>query len=260
MKTIFVALICTTALVLTACGPAATPPPTAAPTSAPTATLAPTSTPTLPPTATPTATPNATATAAAIATAQAQEQSDAVKAELEALGIAVDTGKLGFYQAQPQDIVLSEYQQWIYDPFAGDFGAGDFVLSTDVTWDTDAIMTCGVMFRSEANFEQGAQYMFEFLRLSGLPAWGIAYMKDGRAQNSVAGATSGAINQESGATNKIVLAAEGEKFTLYINGVRQGSYYDYSKQRLDGKFAFSAWQDSGTTTCSFENTAVWVYK
>ena len=262
MKTIFVALICTTALLLAACGPAATPPPTAAPTSAPTATQAPTSTATatLAPTATPTATPNATATAAAVATAEAQRQSSAVKTELESLGIAVDIGSLGFYQSQPQEIVLTEYQQWTYDPFAGDFGAADFVISTDVTWDTDAIMTCGLFFRSEANFKEGDQYLFQFLRLSGLPAWEIAYLKDGKYQNSVAGAASSAIDQTNGATNEIVLAVQDDKFTLYINDVRQGSYYDYSKQRLDGKFAFSAWQDSGTTTCSFENTAVWVYK
>jgi hypothetical protein len=259
MNTRFLTLVTLVFVLLAGCSPAATPtPPPPLPTA--TATPAPTSTPTPLPTATPTATPNATATQAARATAQAEEQSAQVKSELEALGIPVDTGSLGFYQAQPQEIVLTEYQQWTYDPLAGDFGAGDFVISTDVTWDTDAIMTCGFFFRSEDNFEQGAQYLFQFLRLSGLPAWEIAYLKDGKYENSVAGAASSAIDQESGATNKIVLAVEGEKFTLYINDERQGSYYDYSKQRLDGKFAFSAWQDSGETTCTFENTAVWVYK
>ncbi len=70
--------------------------------------------------------------------------------------------------------------------------------------------------------------------------------------------TSGAIDQDQWATNEIILIAEGEKFTLYINEERIGSFYDYSKRRLDGYMAFTAWQESGASTCEFEHSWVWI--
>jgi hypothetical protein len=57
-----------------------------------------------------------------------------------------------------------------------------------------------------------------------------------------------------------MLIAESEKFTLYINDTRAGSFYDYSKNMLEGYFAFSAWQESGESTCTFDNTWVWALK
>jgi len=266
MKTRFVSLFCLALFLLAGCGQAAAAAtPTAIPTSTPTPTLDPTSTPTLPPTATPTptATPNATATQAARATAQAEKVSAGVKSELEALGIPVETGSLAYYQLQPQTIELTEHQQALNADFpSGDaVSASDFALSTDITWNTPGVATCGIMFRSTGGLSRGAEYLFQILRLSGLPAWDIEFLKDGYWKNSpVDIKTSSAIDQADGATNHVVLVAEGDKFTMYINGVRQGSYYDYSKQRLDGNFGFFAWQDSGTSTCTFENTAVWAYK
>lgn len=237
--------------------------PTAVPSDTPTLTLTPlpTYTPTVLPTSTPTATPNAAATQSARVTEQTEKESADLTDNLAELGVAVDTGSLGFYQLTPQKIEILEHNSWNYVPFAEDITPSDFVLSTDITWDTPGLATCGIIFRSEKNFEKGAQYIFQMLRLSGLPAWDIEYIKDGFYENSPAQIkTSGAIDQANGATNHIVLVAEGEKFTLYINGVRQGSYYDYSKQRLEGKLGFYAWQDAGDSTCTFENTAIWVYK
>ena len=68
---------------------------------------------------------------------------------------------------------------------------------------------------------------------------------------------SNAIDQGNGATKQVVLVAQDEQFTLYINRVRQGRFFDYSKQRTDGVFAFEGWQDSGQGTCRFENSWVW---
>ena len=70
--------------------------------------------------------------------------------------------------------------------------------------------------------------------------------------------TAGAINQEQGSTNKYIFIAEGGKFTLYVNDQRIGSYFDYVVTRADGKFAFTGWQESGETTCSFDNSWVWL--
>ena len=253
MKTRFAIFLSALILLLAACAPAATPPPTAIPTS----------TPTLTPTITPTATPNATATQAAKATQQMEQAVTKVKSELEALDISTDTGELAYYDPTAVLVPLTGHYQYLAVPIneGKSLTAADFVLSTDITWHSPGLSTCGIVFRSEPNLKSGAQYLLELLRLSGLPAWSISYMEDAKFQNSPSGSrTSSAIDQSDGGKNHVVLVAREGKFTLYINEVRQGNYYDYSEQRLDGHFGFYAWQDTGSTTCTFENTAIWIYK
>jgi hypothetical protein len=135
----------------------------------------------------------------------------------------------------------------------------NFVLNTDVTWEATGIAVCGLIFRSETDVIQGAQYQLLTLRFSGLPGWDIEYHKDGYYQNNIIGEVkfSDAMNLENNSTNNILLVAENEKFTVYFNGVRQGSFFDYSKQRLDGIFGLAASEDSGETTCTYANTWVW---
>ena len=58
----------------------------------------------------------------------------------------------------------------------------------------------------------------------------------------------------------MVVSAVGNKFDVYINGELEGSYRDYAKKLSGGRFAFEASQNSGTTTCTFKNTWVWLYK
>lgn len=231
----------------------------------PTETALPSATPTQEPTDTPTPAPSATptpdmaATAQAIATQTAEVIVAEIGEQLEAIDLSTDSGYLLWAQDEPMAIDLGGYQEWIYEPFAIGEVASDFVLKTDITWDSSGgLVTCGLFFRSEENFVQGKQYLYQMLRLSGLPAWEISYLQYDEYQKSISDIrTNGAINQESGSTNKVLLVAEGEKFTLYINDTRAGSFYDYSKSMLEGYFAYSAWQESGESTCTFENTWVW---
>ena len=55
----------------------------------------------------------------------------------------------------------------------------------------------------------------------------------------------------------VVVGVEEGQFVIYVNDVRQGRYFDYSKQRTEGTFAFLGNQDSGEGTCNFENSWVW---
>lgn len=150
--------------------------------------------------------------------------------------------------------------QRIYDPFAVDLVADDFLLKADITWEsTGGFAGCGFYFRSEANIEQGEQYVYEMIRLSGMPAWDIVLMEFGQPKKNVTGVlTAGAINQDNGATNEVILMAKDGEFTVYINDQRIGTYYDYAETRSDGYFAWDAWQESGETTCRYENTWVWL--
>ena len=134
----------------------------------------------------------------------------------------------------------------------------NFILKSDVTWEASGILICSAIFRSEPDLEKGKQYEFSYLRLSGLPAWSIDVIERGRFKNTPTKVQfSDAIDQDNGATNQVILIAQDEQFTLYINGVRQGRYFDYSKQRTEGNFAFSGSQDSGDGTCNFQNSWVW---
>ena len=243
-------------------------PPSATPVP-PTATaIPPTTTSTLEPTATPEPTATATPTLDKTATAQAEATQTAeiviaeINKELEAVGLSTENGQLLWAQDEPAEIALDSYGQTLYDPFGGDQSASDFVLKTDVTWEsTGGLAICGFFFRSDKSFEEGKQYQYRMLRLSGLPAWAISYYQNGQFSKDISQVrTNSSINQEQGSTNKLLLIAEGEMFTLYINDVRVGTFYDYSKNKLDGYFAFLATHESGDTTCTFADTWVWALK
>lgn len=235
-------------------------PPTA--TSVPTDTAVPTATVTPTPAPSATATPDISATAQAAATQAAEEAIGRIGAELEAVGLSTESGYLLWAQDEPEAMELVNYNEWLYVPFAEDLAASDFVLKSDITWESSSgLATCGLFFRSQKNIEKGKQYYYEMLRLSGLPAWDIIFLQYNEFQKNITDVrTNSAIRQDQGSTNKLMLIAEQEKFTVYINDIRAGSFYDYGKNMLEGYFAFSAWQESGESTCIFSDTWVWGLK
>ena len=238
--------------------PAAEPPATTAPL-LPTGTLQPTLTPSSTNTATPapTFTPDKTATAAVQSTAAAQT----VLAELDKLlgdtDINYKEGHLEWQQKKPLMVSLRGPSR-DYVEIDKNLAGKNFILKSDITWEASGILICSAIFRSEPDLEKGEQYEFSYLRLSGLPAWQISVNEHGRFKNTPTKIKfSDAIDQDNGATNQVVLVVQDEQFNLYINGVHQGRYFDYSKQRTEGNFAFSGSQDSGEGTCNFKNSWVW---
>jgi len=249
------------AIVALACAgtaPAAIPEPTntlviPSDTPEPTATPMPTDTPT----PLPTATPDVAATAAVRATQSAGDVLDELDKLLGDTDIPYKDGYLAWQETSPLDIKMTgpDYQVSDIDE---DLTAGNFIFKSDVTWEATGLMICGAIFRSEPNLLKGKQYQFIYLRLSGLPAWEIDVFEFGEFKNSPSGTkTAGAIDLDNGATNQFLLVVQDDNFTLYLNGVRQGRYFDYSKQRTEGSFGFLGWQDSGNGSCEFENSWVW---
>jgi hypothetical protein len=224
---------------------------TAAPSTAtPSATSTPLSTDT--PTPKPTSTPDFGATSTAQAAQILSEVSALVDKE-----VPYQDGYSAWQQTQPASIDMSGPTDKIQE-IDDSPTAGNFILKSDVTWSTSGLILCGLVFRSDTNIQQGKQYRFVYLRLSGLPAWEIQVYEFGQFKNSPTGIKfSDAVNLDNEATNQLVLVVQDETFTLFINNKRQGKYYDYSKQRLEGHFAFLASQDSGTGNCTFENSWVW---
>ncbi len=236
--------------------PTNTPAPTDTPT--PTDTPVPTDTPTFTPSPTSTSTPDLQATRAVKATATAEAILVPILAQLAEVEIPTGTGSLAWSQDKPFPFKIDTPGAGYVEPFAKGVKASNFVLSTDVTWEATGIVVCGLIFRSETNLALGKQYNFLFMRVSGLPAWAIQFHQDGYFKNTVTDVKfSDAIDLTNGSTNRILMVVEDEKFTVYVNGARQGSFFDYSKQRLDGVFGFIASQDSGESTCTFANTWIW---
>ncbi len=186
-------------------------------------------------------------------------------AELTKFGLPTNTGNLYWVQDNQVTIPLEgpQTQYQILDP---SLTASDFVISFDVTWNTDSWPTCGIWFRAGAAAEddwgKGDYYQLVILRLSGLPAWDIEYYHNGNYVTTVTQEVqySNFLKNENGDTNKVVLSAVENEFKVYINGNYEGRYYDYSKLLSSGKFAFTAKQDAGNTKCSFKNTWIWLYK
>ena len=67
--------------------------------------------------------------------------------------------------------------------------------------------------------------------------------------------TSQAIKLASGSANEYVLVADGSALTLYANGTRLGTVTIL--RRSEGRLAIFVWQESGKTTCLFEDVWVW---
>lgn len=212
-----------------------------------------------PPTDTPTPEPTATLDVGATSTAEAAMILSALDEVLAESGIPYQEGHLAWQQSEPVTIDMQGPQDDNFIEFEGNPTAANFILKSEVTWKASGILICGTIFRSEPDLNEGEQYQFYFYRLSGLPAYFIDVYQYGEFQYSVSkDQYASELDTTNEATNEFMLVAQDEQFTVYINGVRQGRYFDNSKQRMDGSFGFLAWQESGTGSCKFENSWIWV--
>ena len=225
---------------------------------APTETRIPTDTPL--PTNTPKPTPDKKATQSALATEVAQNALDQVNSDLEKIGLSVGKGSIGWVQDEPYTIEMTTFGDSFYSEFAEDLVVSDFIIKSEITWESDGLVYCGIQFRSEANYVEGSHYRFQTMRFSGLPAWDIELWDKGDFQKNITGKVrfSDALNIENGSTNTYIVSVEGNEFTVYINDVRQGTFYDYSNSTDSGRFAWLAFQESGPSSCSFDNSWIWV--
>ncbi|GAB4401652.1 MAG: hypothetical protein OHK0031_19660 [Anaerolineales bacterium] len=230
----------------------------------PTSTAIPTSTSTETPTPTPSNTPTPTPDKTATAAVKATEAANGVALEIGALLAEKDAdldyknGYLAWQQTDPAVIALTE-PGGMFNPIAERLQADNFIFKSDVVWQASNLVICGFIFRSEANIANGKQYIFQFLRLSGLPAWDIEFDDMGWAKSLITGKPrfSDALDLKNGATNQFVLVAQDDTFIVYINGVRQGKYTDYSNLAQKGRLAFLASEDGGKSSCTFKNSWLW---
>jgi hypothetical protein len=228
------------------------PEPTDTPLPTPTDTPAPTETPI------PTSTPDFAATAAVEATQIVQAKIEEIDEELQKVNQSAEQGHFGWSSDSPEEIFLDSYGEAMFVPFAERTQYSNFVLHVNIKWEsTLGFAGCGVFFRSEESLEDGAQYQFLTMRLSGAPAWDVEYWKYNEWQATLTGNVkfNNVIDYDDGHTNEYVLIAEDALLTVYANDVRLGSVSISTLSK--GRFAFAAFQDAGETTCTFSDVWVW---
>jgi hypothetical protein len=192
------------------------------------------------------------------ATQAAEKASDEIKADLKELGLNPNEGSLAWVSTETVELMVNTYQSEDAQLLDPDLNVQDFVFQTEVKWNsTGGLAGCGFFFRSEEDLERGHHYRFLAIRFSGLPVWWALRIQYNTVQDDMTlkYPFSDAINQGQDATNVYTLVAKGNSFTFYANGDRMGTVFNSKIQ--EGNIAYLVQQESGETTCSFQNSWVW---
>jgi hypothetical protein len=137
--------------------------------------------------------------------------------------------------------------------------ARDFVISADITWNTQTGLTgCGFVLRSDGNEEAFNQYLAIATRGGN---GSIAFIKqiNGGSFNSQLESLGGrdpAFNAQNDGTNRLTVVARGETFTIFTNGTQVQQFTATEFDR--GFVAMVALSESGRTVCEFNNAWLWL--
>lgn len=182
-----------------------------------------------------------------------------ILAELPTYGVDPATGSPAWLHP-PLTLATEGYLQFDYaNQFLATL-ANDFVLSTDITWDTTTgLAGCGFVLRSDGDEEAPNQYMAIATRGG---SGSVAFIKQttGAFLYTEVVSVSGvdpAFDWQNQTTNRLAVVARGDTFTLYTNGTRIQSFTDADYAR--GLVAMVALSESGRTQCEFNNTWLWLF-
>jgi hypothetical protein len=165
------------------------------------------------------------------ATSTAEISVDDSQAKATATAFAPFMARLPLYGVDPQQgrpgwihpplrLELEEYMSYDFDnEFLGTV-AQDFVVSSDITWNTQyGTSGCGFVLRSDGNQEAGNQYLVVATRAAnGHILFGT--MSDGKlvnAQDIYAYGLDPDFNPQNDATNNLTVVARGKLFEIYTN-------------------------------------------
>lgn len=261
------AIISLTSLLLTGCGkvqgvaitPTLAPTSTAVPTNTPLPMATDTPLPTVTTTRTQTPVPKPTVDRTATVEAENQEINSIFGPVLDDYGVNVADGHLAWYDFDPTTLEVTGYMERD-DKWLDDAGIlTDFVIETKITWNTTGgLALCGITFHAEEDLENGLQNQFFIQRLQFSPTWAIYNRNNGRLQYFLSGnwIPTRDLHDKNDSSNVVALVVKGSEITVFINGDKQRKLED--KKLKEGLVALSTLQESGHTTCKFENTWIWV--
>ncbi len=209
------------------------------------------------------------ATQVAVATEVSLEQAATatavapIEAELRSYGIDPAGGQLGWMHP-PVTIHVEDYLGFDYANQFLETVAADFVVAADITWNTQYGSTgCGFVVRSDGNEEAFNQYLIIATR-GAEGHVGFIVMRDGEvivdeSEDIYANGIDPLFEWQNDTTNRLVVIGRGDTFTIYTNGTMIDEITN--EGGLDKGFvALVALNESGYTTCNYDNTWLWLLK
>ncbi|MCI0398653.1 MAG: hypothetical protein L0332_34190 [Chloroflexi bacterium] len=185
-----------------------------------------------------------------------------IQAELAAYGIDPAGGTLGAIHP-PVTLQAEGFQQFDASDGFATLSVENFVLAADMTWNTtygDA--GCGFILRSTSADPAGSsQYLVAAIRrdegrvifqtrLEGEPLLSDRF-------ELMPNLLDPSFQWQNNQTNRMVIVARGNEFTIYTNGALLGTITPQSRLG-PGLAAFVAVNDSGNTNCYFDNGWLWL--
>jgi hypothetical protein len=177
-------------------------------------------------------------------------------AELPTYGVDPSEGELAWIHP-PVTIDIEGYLQYDYvNHFIGTL-TSDFVVSSDITWNTGTgLAGCGYVLRSDGNEDAINQYMVIASR-GGTGTVFFVTVTDGEFLHELNYSTDAdpQFEWQNDFTNRLTVVARGNTFTIFTNGVQIAQVTDDTFTR--GFVAMVALSESFKTHCEFNNTWLW---
>jgi hypothetical protein len=143
-----------------------------------------------------------------------------ILAELPKYGVDPAEGRLGWIHP-PVSLEVQGFEQFDYINHFIATVATDFVVSVDITWNTQGgLAGCGVVLRSDGNEDALSQYLAIATR-SGNGRVIFSSMDQGEVKNAVdlyAFGLDPLFEWRNDTTNRLTVVARGKTFTVYTNG------------------------------------------
>lgn len=147
-----------------------------------------------------------------------------ILAELTKYGVDPSEGRLGWIHPSVT-LEIDGFEQYDYINHFIATVATDFVVSVDITWNTQGGFSgCGVVLRSDGNEDAISQYL-TILTRSGNGHAIFSAMDKGEiknAQDHYAYGLDPLFEWRNDTTNRLTVVARGEIFTIYTNGTKIG--------------------------------------
>lgn len=198
-----------------------------------------------------------TSSAAATATAVAP-----FLAELPAYGVDPAQGRMAWIHP-PVTIQASGYLSYTYANQNIATVAQDFVLASDITWNTRfGTAGCGYVMRSDGDQEGDYDQYIALVIRGGSGELFFTIMQDGEVvRNEITDININRLDPsfqwQNDTTNRFAVVARGNTFSFYSNGSHVGDVTP-SIAFERGFVAFVGLNESGTTTCQYNRAFLWL--
>jgi len=182
-----------------------------------------------------------------------------IRAELPNYGVDPSQGNVGWIipDLEPPLSVEGHLQYAYTNPYAT-ITADDFVVSSDITWNTQTgVSGCGFVLRSNGNKDSLNQYLVVMTRAG---QGNVIFIKQAEGQvisqdTLYANGPDPIFEWQNDMTNRLTVVGRGDTFTIYTNGTQIASVNASEYQR--GLIALVALSESGRTICDFANAWFW---